>query len=303
MKILRSFISKKKGNFRVLNPVTTDIQELSRFINEDLKPLASAEDRIQCSLAREVELAVTFAVSKLETAINEALYSALLEKQGKLLELVRLFIVFAKMLRTDKVSQALQGIVVEVAQEYRACKSSILLVVNSTIGNTIGSSSRGDKMGDRGAKNRGAEDGNSSSNSSRSVVDLGQEEVELIIPKFTKLKILSHILQEVRLVHVVQDIMIMPPPSIGQQQADGGYDDGSPESSSSSGNCNNNILEGIADDDIASIQLQYHRKRLLLRVDILGKIRSSLDYAPVFQLMNNFLVLSYLQGVIGGYVA
>ena len=166
MMILRTHIKHNSGNVRSLNPVTTDINALSLFIKNGMRPLEQADACVTCSLNREVELAVSYAVDKLLTAIEECLYSSIDEKQDKLLELLRLMVVFVKMLRSDTLADKLRCIVSAVAEEYRNNYQCVLEIVDSKVENISGAAL------------------------------LSREEVQLVIPKYRKLSILGQGVEE-----------------------------------------------------------------------------------------------------------
>ena len=94
-------------------------------------------------------------------------------------------------------------------------------------------------------------------------MSLGREEVQLLVPQLSKLKILSLVLGEV--------------------DAD---------------TCSVD-MSSIRADDVEDIQQEYHRKCLLLKIDVLGMITARVDYAPVFQQIQNLDALNYLSEAMG----
>ena len=250
MKLLRDFITLKTGNVRVLNPVSTDIGEVVKFIKRKVYPLASAHKFVQCSLCREIEMVVSFAMDKMETSIQSALNSCdTVKQQGNLLELFRLLVVFAKMLRTGKYRDMLEKTVVGVVDAYKQCLDAVMKVVDST---TYSSSST---VGGGGGRRR--------------VGLIGREEVELVVPQFNKLKILDQILGEV------------------------GTEGYSVDTKRRMGEIN------IGTNGVESLQWEYLRKCLLIKINTLGMIRTSLDFTDVLQQIKNLSALNYLGDAMG----
>lgn len=146
------------------------------------------------------------------------------------------------MVQTNKLKQSSNNLILELIEEYAACKSSVLSVVDSTVR---------DKA---------------------EVEAIGKEEVKLIVPKYNKLKHLSQILRS-------EASNSWGVPSNGQ------YDQ--------------NLQDNVRDNDIETIILEFHRKCLLIKIDIFGRIRSAIDYTPVFTLLQNLSSLNSLDEIIG----
>ena len=241
MKLIRSCITMNNGHVRILNPVTTDVQKIVDFLTHQTIPIESAENYVQCSLPREVELAVRFAMTKLDSAVKEALFSINVEKQANLHDLMRLMLALTKMLGKEKYQEALNCTLESVSSEYGLCKESIMYVVDSTC------------MSNSSLHENTTVVGN------RKVSILGKEEVESVVPKFKKLKLLHKILQEVEIYNGI----------------------------------------GVGSNDVTNIQLEYHRKLLLFKIDALGMIQTTLDFAIVFYQLENIKYLENLKHVIG----
>lgn len=239
MLILRTLLLKFPGHVRVINPVTTDFQELSMHMKLGVKPISQAENIVQPSVPREIELAVSLALGKLESAIKESLFSTFVEVQKTLPELLRCFAYLAKLLNSPKHVDTLKNLMLDVVEEYDKNKQCVMSVLNSDVSN---------KTHD---------------------MPIGREEVLLVIPKISKLKFIGECLR----VYCVEE---------------GSF--GLSEATESQGTT----------DDFFNLQVQFHRKRLLLKMFVLGQINTALDYITVFIALENLSVLSLLEDAIGG---
>jgi hypothetical protein len=229
MKILRDFILDHNVRLRVLNPVTTDIKGLISTLQHTVHPLPSKEAQayLQCSLSREIEMAVDFALDGLKTSIEMALYASSSEKQRNLLELFRLLAAFVDLLKKDKYRKLLDETLKNAAENYKKCLEEVKKVV------------------DGGAK----ED---------RVSVVSKEEVELVVPQLHKLPVLDQILREGGWKEIVHP---------------------------------NSIMD--------ELQLEYHRKCLLIKIDVLGMIRTEVDYSGILQHIQNLASLEMLNNEMG----
>ena len=246
MNLIRTCIKQTNGYVRILNPVKTDVNEIVKFLQTNVVPIESAELFVQCSLPREIELAVSFAIERLETTVKEALYSCDMEKQQTLPDLINLLSAFVSMLPAENLNDMLKSVMRNVGIEYSQCKEVVLKVVDSTTSSNSTLNAVATTVID-----------------DRKVFVLGNEEVEGIIPSFNKLRILGRILNNF-----------------------GGID---------------GVV--IGPNDVANIQLEYHRKVLLFTIDALGMMESSLDYSSVFQQIENVKCLESLIDVMGKHDA
>jgi energy-coupling factor transporter ATP-binding protein EcfA2 len=241
MRLFITFIAKKTGHVRVLNPVVTNIPELLTFIQKGVCTLEHAQRLVQCSFSREVNLALSCAITKLETAIRDALISCLTEKQQSLPELVRLFFIFVSMLQTTTLQNSACSLIAEMVDEYITCRASVLGVVDSTV------PSKGEI--------------------------LGKEEVQLILPQYNKLKLLNQILQEIKTIFCLDS-----------------YEDHSSHKT---------LLDTILPDDILMINLEFYRKCLFIKIDLVGEMAFAHDYSLAFEQFQNLSAISCLDGIIG----
>ena len=247
MTLLRTFIVKKTGHLRVLNPVTTNISELVEFIQLKVVPMKNAEKLVQCSFPRDALMAVEFATSHLETKIRSGFISSTIKKKEEkeekdLSEIVSLYCQVILTLQNNPLKDSANRLFSELIEEYDSCKKNVMAIVDSTVSNKPA----GDKI--------------------------GKEEVQLIIPMYNKLKLLNNIFypEEKKYYH-----------EFLENQLGEGVD------------------KKIQENDISSINLEFYRKTLLMKIDIAGKIIFSPDYTVVFQQFHNLLALSCLNENIG----
>lgn len=242
MKILLTFIKQKTGHLRVLNPVTTNIDELRCFIRHEVIPRDNAEQFIQCSFSREIGLAVSQVSDHLETTIRSALISKDIENQQNIYELTNLYLIFASMLNTQALKNSALRLIEDILDKYIQCKASVLEIVDSTVRDNV------EKK------------------------NISNEEVQQIIPDYHKLKFLIQVLQEV---------------------INGNWINSLQEES------HKKFIENFDLDDLLNINLEFHKKCLLMKIDILGKFSSSLDYSPIFQQLQSLQAIESLGEIIG----
>jgi len=132
---MKSFITNGEfeycKNVRILNPVLTNIADLSDIINE-LTPLPDSS--VQCSLSREVMLAVSSAKECIKSTVWCAMdtFNSGSDDHG-LIEAVRLLLLFAGFLNTAEMRTALQEISGNVLLKYRACVEDGMGLLDNTV--------------------------------------------------------------------------------------------------------------------------------------------------------------------------
>eukprot|EP01031_Cornospumella_fuschlensis_P024805 gene24805-29975_t len=120
-----------RGHVRVFNPATSKAQEYFDFISNSLLPFADSSENVKCSLAAEVNLAVTLAINKLETSINEALISSLPDKQAELPRLLRLAQELEAMLDSSAtLSNILRAVMEKIAIKMKIYHQRIFAVLD-----------------------------------------------------------------------------------------------------------------------------------------------------------------------------
>eukprot|EP01031_Cornospumella_fuschlensis_P025016 gene25016-30218_t len=122
---------KNLGHVRVFNPATSKAQEYFDFIRNTLLPFADSSENVKCSLAAEVNLAVTLAINKLETSINEALISSLPDRQAELPRLLRLAQELEAMLDSSAtLSNILRAVMEKIAIKMKIYHQKIFAVLD-----------------------------------------------------------------------------------------------------------------------------------------------------------------------------
>jgi hypothetical protein len=102
---------------------------------------------------------------------------------------------------------------------------------------------------------------------------LGKEEVQLILPQYNKLKLLNQILQEIKTIFCLD--------------------------SSEALSRHKTLLDTILDDDISKIILEFYRKCLFMKIDLVGEMAFAHDYSLAFEQFQNLSAITCLNGIIG----
>ena len=138
MKILLKFSKGATGHLRVLNPVSSDIVALKKFIRDCLCPLSDPRAFVQCSLTREASLMVQLSIDRLANLVRDSVLSCLPETLNQLPEFANLLVAFADILGTPTAKRSLTVGIADIVKEYGRTKQYLLSVVDSTVDSSTG---------------------------------------------------------------------------------------------------------------------------------------------------------------------